>query len=104
MKNAVTAQEVRGMVEHWLSTPPSGYLGQSYGSDPQALLQQPLSSGLGDAFVDRMLRDIPILGALPRGTVNVDMVERDNESTSLIIEIGGTRVSIDNVDKSKLTR
>ena len=106
MKNAVTAAEVQDMVLHWLNTPPNGYLGSGYGSEPQALLQEPISAalGMGDNFVDKLMRDLPLLRALPPGSVDVYLVERDNESTSLVIDIAGTKVSVDNIDKSKLTR
>jgi len=52
MKPTISAQDIQAMVSHWLNTPPNGYLGSNYGADPQSLLQNPMSAGIGDAFIE----------------------------------------------------
>lgn len=95
MNNVVDSQELTGMVEHWLGTPPNGYLGSSYGSEIRALLQKPNSAGLGDQFIDKMAEDIPLVGALPSGAVNVYFEQRDKESKRLLIEVADRLVAVD---------
>lgn len=94
MQNKLNGAAVQDMVRHWLSTPPNGYLGSGYGSDPQSLLQQPLSSGMGDAFIDKMAADIPIIGNLPSGAVNAYFEDIGNDSKRLLIQVADGMVTV----------
>lgn len=96
MQSKVTAHEIQDMVRHWLRTPPNGYLGSSYGADIKALLQSPMSAGLADAFIDKMLEDVPILAALPAGTVNLYAEELSNDTLRLVIDLNGSLITVDN--------
>lgn len=93
----ITGDDIARMVQHWLSTPPNGYLGSGYGSDPKALLQLPNADGLGDAFIDKMLVDIPILKSLPRGSVNVYFETINKDQKRLLIEVGDTLIPFDEI-------
>lgn len=94
---AINGTDLGRMVRHWLSTPPNGYLGSSYGCDPKSLLQLPNSSGLGDAFIDKMMEDIPLLRQLPRGTVNVYFEQAGLDSKRLLIEVGDITIPYDEI-------
>lgn len=91
----INGEEVSGMIEHWLTTPPNGYLGSSYGSDPKSLLQRPNTDGLGDQFIDKMIVDVPVLSGLPQGAVNVSLKEDDKDSKTLLIDVAGNLVIYD---------
>lgn len=91
----IDGQEVSGMIEHWLTTPPNGYLGSSYGADAKALLQKPNSAGLGDQFIDKMINDVPVLAAMPSAALNVYFEQVDKESKRLIIQVADTLVEVD---------
>lgn len=93
--NVVNGEEVQGMVGHWLGTPVNGYLGSGYGSDPLTLLQKPMTAGLGDAFVQKMEVDVPVIGALQGGAVNVYFEDRDNRSKNLLITVADSLVRVD---------
>ncbi|WP_313453341.1 hypothetical protein [Stutzerimonas nitrititolerans] len=95
MANEINGEEVHGMVGHWLATPVNGYLGSGYGSDPQSLIQKPMSAGLGDAFIQKMERDVPVIGILPGGAVNVYFEDRDNRSKNLIVNVMDRLVRVD---------
>lgn len=95
MQNKINGAEVQDMVRHWLETPPNGYLGSGYGSDPQSLLQQPMSSGMGDAFIDKMIADIPLLASLPAGAVNIYFEDIGNDRKRLLIQIADSLVTVD---------
>lgn len=86
------------MVRHWLSTPPNGYLGSGYGSDAHALLQRPQSSGLADIFIDKMMEDLPILRALPSGSVNVYFEQVDKQSKRLIVQVADQLIPFDDIE------
>ncbi|MFM0608630.1 hypothetical protein PQR05_29290 [Paraburkholderia sediminicola] len=67
----ITSEDVQGMVTHWLSTPVNGYLGSAYGQTVSKVLQQPQRSGLADAALNKLRADVPVIGALPAGAVNL---------------------------------
>lgn len=95
LQNVVTSQELQGMVSHWLSTPPNGYFGSSYGADLFALLQSPMSMGLADALIEKLRTDVPIIGALPAGSVNIYVSDVSNDEKSIFIEVLDQLISID---------
>lgn len=95
MANEVNGEEVLGMVGHWLGTPPNGYLGSSYGSDAQVLLQKPNAAGLGDAFVAKMQTDVPLVGALQGGAVDVYYQNVTNDTNRLVINVADSLISVD---------
>lgn len=86
--------DIERMVRHWLSTPPNGYLGSSYGCDLKAMLQLPNSESLGDSFITKMMEDIPPLAALPRGAVNLLLEQVSNDTKRLTIQIGELLIPI----------
>ncbi len=73
MADLIDVLKIEQMIDHWLGTPPNGYLGSSYGADLPSLLQKPLSHVTieADKFLAKMKQDIPILNALPAGSVNI---------------------------------
>lgn len=95
MNDTVDGDEVSGMIEHWLKTPPNAYLGSDYGSDPKSLLQMPNSAGLGDQFIDKLIVDVPVVAALPSAAVNVYFEQIDKESKQLIIQVADRLVTVD---------
>lgn len=104
--NYLNALELEGMIRHWLTTPPNGYLGSGYGSDPHSMLQTPMKTGLADQFLDKMKRDLPIIGALPAGTVNVFLreVASRNDAKQVIIDVLGKQIDLGEVDLDRIAR
>lgn len=82
------------MVRHWLNTPVHGYLGSDYGQDAKALLQLPQSDGTPDAFLQKLRNDVPILKALPAGSVNLYGVPTPPDRLDLVIEVAGQVIGI----------
>lgn len=95
MANEVNGEEVQGMVGHWLSTPTNGYLGSSYGNDAPSLLQKPNAAGLGDAFLAKLTKDVPLLSALPGGAVNLYLERVGNDSNRLVINVADSLIRVD---------
>jgi hypothetical protein len=97
MENKVTGLEVQGMVRHWLSVPPNGYLGSGYGSDPHELLQKPVTAGLGDALLDKMRLDIPVIDGI-EGAVNLYLQDTEHGNTKrLLVEVFDSLVTVDSM-------
>jgi hypothetical protein len=104
MASAINGAELQDMIRHWLNTPPNGYLGQDFGSDAMSLLQNPMRGGLADAFIGKMRKDIPLIGALPASAVDIYFreVPGSNDTKQLIIRVGDTQVTVDNIDASRI--
>jgi hypothetical protein len=98
IENKLTGLEAQGMVRHWLSVPPNGYLGSGYGSDPHQLLQKPNSDSLGDALLAKMRTDIPVIDALQDGAVNLYLQDMpDGNGKRLLVEVLNSLVTVDNL-------
>ncbi len=93
--NTLDMREVADMVRHWLETPVYAYLGSNYGNDLKALLQQPQNSVVADSFLQKLIADVPVLGALPAGSLNLYMEAVGNDRQRLVIDLAGTAVASD---------
>ena len=86
---AITASDLQSMVTHWIGCPPNGYLGSTYGSDLQSLLQSPMEAGVADAVIAKLRSDIPIIGSLDRSMVNIYAERLGIDKMALNIEVAG---------------
>lgn len=85
----IAAQDLQGMVSHWLGCPPNGYLGSDYGSATEDLLHTPLRGGAANALVAKARTDIPILSVLPEGAVSVLAEPQGPDKMRLYFEVAG---------------
>jgi hypothetical protein len=90
----ITANDVQGMVRHWLNTPVGGYLGSDYGQDTKSLLQRPHADGMYDSFLSKMQSDIPVLQALPPGSVNLYGIPSLPDRLDLVVDVAGQAIEI----------
>jgi hypothetical protein len=90
----ITATDLQGMVTHWAGTPPNGYLGSPYGADTLAMLQNPMKTGLGDAFLAKLRVDVPLAGALPPGALNLYAVDKGPDQRTIYIQASGELVAL----------
>ena len=91
---AITADDLQGMVTHWLGCRPNGYLGSGYGSGVQDLLHTPLNSGAADALIAKLRDDVPIMGLLPQDALNVLASHEGADTLRLSFEVAGRQVPI----------
>ena len=84
----ITGNDIQGMVRHWLNTPTGGYLGSDYGQDANSLLQRPLSDGAADAYLQKLRRDVPIIGLFP-GAVGLYRRNVDPDKVVLEVRVAG---------------
>lgn len=97
MENTLyTTTEIGNMVRHWLATPPDAYLGSSYGNNLRDLLQAPMATQFADAVIAKMKEDIPILGVLPNGSINIYMQDTPgrNDGKTLFVEVVGQMIQL----------
>jgi hypothetical protein len=85
------------MIAHWLRTKPKSYLGSPYGAPLDDWLQKPLSSPIADAFLAKMKVDIPVLAALPPGTISLEATDDGIDQRNLFININGSSISVDSL-------
>jgi len=90
----ITATELQGMVSHWVATPPNGYLGSNYGADAHSMLQNPMRTGLADSFLNKLRNDVPLVGALPPGAVNMYAQDDGLDKRTIMIEASGQLVAL----------
>lgn len=83
------------MIAHWLGTKPNTYLGSTYGAPLEDWLQKPLSSPIADAFLAKMKIDIPVLAALPVGTISLEATNNGIDRRNLYININGSAISVE---------
>ena len=100
---AITAQDLQEMVTHWLGCRPNGYLGSSYGSGLQDLLQTPLSGGGADALIAKLRNDIAVMAQLAPDTLNVYSERVGVDKLKLFFEVAGTFVQIDAVGQQSFS-
>lgn len=93
--STITGKDVQKMVTHWLGTPVNGYLGSDYGQDAKRLLQRPQADAtLANAFLQKLKNDVPILKALPSGSVNLYGTTTAPDRLDLTIEVAGQPIKV----------
>ena len=90
----ITGNDLQGMISHWLSTPPNGYLGSSYGAPLKDMLQTPMKTGLADSLLAKLRMDVPLAGALPSSALNMFYVDNGPDKRNLFIEAAGQLVEL----------
>ncbi|WP_426237526.1 hypothetical protein [Pseudomonas sp. TWP3-2] len=90
------------MIAHWWATKPNTYLGSTYGNPVEEMLQKPLNSPLADWFLAKLLKDIPVLGAFPAGTINLYASSEGVDIKTVHIEVAGRMLSLS--DLSEVSR
>jgi hypothetical protein len=97
LNNVLTIERMFDMVRHWLNTPPNGYLGSGYGCDLKQLLQNPMSSAIADSFIAKLREDVPAVGALGEGMVNIYVDDTQgvvSETRIIYLEIAGQMLAV----------
>jgi hypothetical protein len=94
MDTKITTADAQAMVSHWLATPVNGYLGSDYGSNIKDLLQSPLRTGGADAVLTKLKTDVPLLAAMPRGSVNLYSQDTGPYKRRYFIDLSGATVDI----------
>lgn len=82
------------MARHWLSCPPNGYLGSSYGAPVKDILQTPQQSGLVDDLIAKFQADVPLAQRAPSGAINVYSFAEGIDTKNVVFEVMGNLIPI----------
>lgn len=93
--------EVVDMCRHWFQMHANGYLGQSYGHYLKDLLQKPMNAMHADELLRKLIKDVPILAELPKGSINLYQEDLSNQHKRLILDLAGRQVTIDSLGNVK---
>lgn len=88
------ADDIKRMIEHWLATPPNGYVGVTYGRNPKELLNRPMDDDTADMLLQWMREDMPILKQLSDNDLSVAHEEVNFETKQFYIQIGEILIPI----------
>lgn len=92
---SITPTDIEQMVLHWLSTPAGSYLGSSYGHNLKNPLQRPTMDLRMEEVIEKMTQDIPILGALGAGAVNLYAYQGEKlTDIDLVVEVAGMSIPV----------
>ena len=94
--------DIKRMLEHWIATPPNGYIGVSYARNPKELLHRPLDEDSANTFLEWMREDIPILKQLSDNDLSIVSEEIDFESKTFYIQIGEILLPIQTVNADRV--
>jgi hypothetical protein len=94
MQTVLNSAFLMNQIRHWLATPTNSYLGSGYGIDIKSYLHKPMSTFDGDAIIDKLRRDIPALGALPRTVVNIYFENQGLDGKLMHIAVGDNVFSV----------
>lgn len=75
------------MVQHWLTTPVDSILGTGYGNNLPDYLHRPLGEMRLGEWVDKMYRDLPVLGFLPEEAVQVSFDSNGLEISRVTVAV-----------------
>jgi hypothetical protein len=90
------------MIEHWMATPPNGYIGLSYGRNPRQLLQLPLETDTADQYLNWMREDIPVLKQLSENDLSIVTEQVNFETKIHHIKLGNILLPIQTVTGNKV--
>ena len=90
----ITSADAAGMVSHWLTCPPNGYLGQPYGSDVKQVLHTPMAAGRIDDQIEKCRADIPLVSRLGPGGINVYAYDAGMDKKVMVFEVAGELVPV----------
>lgn len=89
----IDTNKIVAMIEHWLSTPPNGYFGSSYGNNLAQQLLKNTDAFTADAFLEKMKADIPILNELG-DDIAIVQNHLDFERVQVYIQLGRVYIEV----------
>lgn len=101
---SIEATDIKNMVEHWLSTPPNSYFGQSYGADVRSMLLKELSADNADSLLKKLRADIPLLNQLNENQLSVSTLTADFDKLYVYLNIGGINIELGEAETETLNQ
>lgn len=98
----INRSEILGMIDHWLRTPPNGYVGSSYGAPLEELLLYSQSTNIADNFINKMKSDLPILSQLNSTQFSIYTEEIGFEKKIVYFQVGTIAINLTQVSQDSL--
>ena len=86
--------DIKSMIEHWMATPPNGYIGVSYGRQLRELLYKPMTEDSANILLEWMREDMPILKQLGDSQLMVVEQSRGYDAKDFFIQLGEVLIPI----------
>ncbi|OTG87881.1 hypothetical protein [Acinetobacter sp. ANC 3813] len=86
--------DILRMLEHWMATPPNGYIGVNYGRNPRQILQKPMTEDSADLLLQWAREDIPILKNISDSELYIAHEKVNFETKRYYFVIGADRLKI----------
>ena len=90
----LTIEKLEDNLIYWFNTAVGSKLGTNFGISKEILFQ-PNSTATANEFIDKLLFDLPLLGAIvPRDDINIYMTEPDSindisDTRNIFVDIAG---------------
>ncbi|SDB86868.1 hypothetical protein [Acinetobacter boissieri] len=95
----IVSADVISMINHWLSTPPNGYFGSSYGADLNGLLLRPMTSDVANTFIAKMKEDLPILAQLHSDQLSLYTENISFEQKKIYLGVGNININLTDIQQ-----
>ncbi|AWL27146.1 hypothetical protein DJ533_00230 (plasmid) [Acinetobacter defluvii] len=87
---------VKAIIEHWLNTPPNGYIGVNYGRNLAEILLKPMSVDSADLILQWIKEDIPLLRGLSSEELMIMSEDVGFDKKLFYIQIGQVLIPLQN--------
>ena len=89
--------DIKNMLNHWLTTKPNGYFGSTYGCPLNELLLRRQSEKIQDKFFAKMRKDIPLLDQLAPNQINLFESNNGYEKKDLYLQVGEIFINLNEI-------
>lgn len=94
MSYQLTVEDIKKIVNHWLSARPNGYIGVNYGRNWHEILLKPMTQDSADLILQWMREDIPLFRGLPTEKLNIKSRPIDFDKKEFFIAIGSILIEL----------
>ncbi|WP_111857841.1 hypothetical protein [Acinetobacter sp. CFCC 10889] len=103
MNYTLEPSHIKKMIEHWLNTPPNGYIGVDYGRNLFEILLKPMSVDSADLILKWIKEDIPLLRGLNDDELMVMNEDQGFDKKVFYIQIGQILIPLQNRNTDEQT-
>ena len=89
MNPILNVKDVERILNHWLATPPNGYIGVRYGRNFKEILLKPMNEDTADTILQWMREDIPLFKSLSSDQLSIVSQEIDIDKKQYFVQVAG---------------
>lgn len=88
MNYILTPAQIKTILEHWLNTPPNGYIGVNYGRNLSETLLKSLSIDSSDIILQWIKEDIPLFKYLTDDELKISYENVGIDKRNYFLQVG----------------